>query len=547
MRKFVRSIVCGFALAATPALADVRLPAIFGDHMVLQRDRALPVWGWADAGEAVTIRAGAAIASATAGADGSWSAKLNSLAATAEPITVTVSGKNTIELKDVLVGDVWLCAGQSNMGWSVGGVLNAAEVLPKAKDDQLRLFMIDGQLTFDVQVNCRGRWVLCNPTTVSGFSAIGYFMGRDLREHLKVPTGLIESSMGGTASQAWTSREALDANPTLKGLMDVFRRDESQLREKTRVYETLTVPQWKEADQAWRRDVNPDYQKQLTLWNVAAKQAKTAGQPEPAKPQPSQPRPTLAPPPNRLTPTVLYNGMIAPIVPFAIKGVAWCQGEHNTFDPEPYPELLTTMIRDWRSRWHQGDVPFVYVQNADNPPKENGGVGQGNWARVREAQRKLAEPNTAMVVAVDVGDPTDIHYRNKQPIGQRMALAARHLAYAEDLAWAGPAFDHADFANGQATLHFKHAESGLMTGRPPIDSPFATPAEAPLRGFEIAGASKEFVPAEASIAGQTVVVKNLQVNDPVAVRYGWSDAPSVNLYNRAGLPASPFSTDHSQK
>lgn len=543
--KWICSAAC--ALMVAPAIADVRLPGIFSDHMVLQRDAAVPVWGWADAGEAITIKAGTAIATATADPNGKWVAKLNSLPASSEPITITVSGKNTIELKDVLVGDVWVCGGQSNMGWSLSAVQNANDVVPKADDLQLRFYIMEARMAFDPVDDCKGRWTICTPATAQLFPAIGYFLGRDLREHLKVPVGLVAVSMGGSSSQAWTSREALDANPALKPMMDAFRRDEAALREKTSVYETQTVPQWREADKVWRRDVLPEYQKQLKAWDQAVVQAKAAGVPAPAKPLANPPRPQLPAPPNRMTPTLLYNGMIAPLAPFAVKGVAWCQGEHNTFDPKLYAVLLPTMISDWRQRWSQPNLPFVYVQVAHNAPKENGGLNFGKWPLVREVQMKLADPNTAMVVAVDVGDPKDVHYRNKQPVGQRMALAARHVAYGESLAWSGPIFDRVEFASGQAVIRFRFADRGLVAGKPPTDSPFATAAAVPLTGFEIAGADQRFVPADATIQGSTVIVKSSQVPSPVAVRYGWSDAPLVNLYNSEGLPASPFRTDDREK
>lgn len=530
------------ALCAT-AQADVRLPAIFGDHMVLQRDAAVPVWGWADPGETVTIKADSATATATTDANGKWSAKLNALATRAEPITLHIAGKNTIELTDVLVGDVWLCAGQSNMGWSLGAIQNSADVVPKAKDDQLRLFMVENPLSFEPKDDCKGKWVLCTPGTASNFSAVGYFLGRDLREHLKIPIGLIGTNVGGSSSQAWTSRKALNARPALAKMMAAFKRDEAALREKLDTYYAKTIPQWQEADKAWRRDVNPAYQTQLQQWNAAVKQAKANGQTEPPKPQPRTPRPSLAAPPNRQTPTMCYNGLLAPLIPFAITGVAWYQGEHNTFDPKLYADLFPAMIEDWRSRWGQGDFPFVYVQIADNAPQNKGGLNFGKWAPVREVQLNLDLPKTAMAVSVDVGDPNDVHARNKQPVGQRVALAVRHIAYGEELAWSGPIFDRMELTSGGAVLHFKHTGSGLMTGKAPTVSPFATLSDEPVIGFEIAGADRKFVSAKVTIDGQTVIVNSPQVSEPVAVRYGWSDAPQVNLYNREGLPASPFRTD----
>jgi len=540
---------CGallFSIAFTAvACADVKMPAIFGDHMVLQRDRALPIWGWASPGESITVTAGAATASTATGPDGKWSVKLNSLPLSSDPIIVTVAGTNTVTISDVLVGDVWICAGQSNMGFPLNGVDDAAAVLKDATDDQLRLFTVTPALSFDVKDDCEGHWERCTPNNAGVFSAVGYFFGRGLRSHLKIPVGLVHSSLGGSSAQAWTSHGGLEKHPELHDMLAAFDRDQPKLRAMNQTYDTVTVPKWKEDDQAWRRDVMPAYQIELKKWSAAVAAAQAAGQPLPPKPLPSATHPALPAAPNRMAPTLLYNAMAAPLIPFAIKGVAWYQGENNTANPKLYRAEFPAMIQDWRNLWGQGDFPFLFVQIANNrnaPPIQ---TNPGKWAATREAQlMALSEPNTAMVVTTDVGDPDNVHYHNKLPVGERLALGARHLAYGENIAYSGPLFDRMAVTASGIRITFTQAGSGLMVGIPP-HGPTAGPAppQTPLKDFEIAGADHHFVPADARIDGDAVVVSSTQVPDPVAVRYGWADNPQGNLYNRDGLPASPFRTD----
>jgi sialate O-acetylesterase len=530
---------------AAAARADVKMPAIFADHMVLQRDRAVPIWGWASPGESVTVTAGSQTATAAAGPDGKWSLKLNSLSLSPQPISLTIAGKNTISINDVLVGDVWICAGQSNMGFPLSGIDDAAAVAKSAKDDQLRLFTVTPTLSFEVQDDCQGHWTLCDADTVRNFSAVGYFFGRGLRSDLKIPIGLVFTSLGGTSCQSWTSRDGLEKFAVGRALLASFDRDQAKLRAATDTYNNVTVPQWRKADLAWRRDVNPGYQAQLKQWNDAVVAARAAGQSPPPRPEPSVPRPSLAAAPNRHTPTLLYNAMAAPLIPFAMKGIAWYQGEANADNARQFRDEFPALIQDWRAKWGEGDVPFVFVQLANYRPPSPNVPDAGKWAATREAQLlALSQPNTAMVVTTDVGDPDNVHYHNKLPVGERLALCARHLAYGENIVFSGPLYDRMDIASGGIRITFSQTGAGLMVGTPP-HGPFASPAPAqtPLKDFQIAGADRHFVPADAKIDGDAVIVSSPQVADPVAVRYGWSDNPQGNLYNRDGLPASPFRTD----
>jgi len=532
------------ALCTASVQADVKLPAIFGDHMVLQRDAHVPVWGWANPGEGVTVTAGSATAKTTAGADGKWVVKLDPMKAGDQPIDLVVSGKNTIKLTDVLIGEVWICAGQSNMGYPLNASSTGAQEVPKAKHPMLRLFMEEPKIAFEPQADCVGKWQLCTPGTAANFSAVGYFFGRDLEENLSMPVGMIESSLGGTAAEAWTSLEALQANPLTRPLADDFEANKPALMKLTETYENVTLPKGQQDIEQWRKEVNPSYQAALKSWNDAVKQAHADGTPVPPKPLPSRPRPSIPAPPNRHTPTTLYNGMIPPLIPFAIKGVIWYQGEADEDRPIQYRAIFPTMITDWRTRWGEGDFPFLFVQLPNamarvDHPSESG------WAGVREAQSMaLALPNTADAVTIDGGED-NIHPPDKIDVEKRLFLATRKLVYGEDIIASGPTFKSASLDNGKMRIAFDHVGSGLTIGVGPSTRPGVPPAPvaSELKGFAIAGADKHFVWADAKIDGDSVLVWSNQVSEPVAVRYGWADNPEVNLYNKEGLPAAPFRTD----
>jgi sialate O-acetylesterase len=494
-------------LAPALALAEVKLPALIGDNMVLQQGKKVAIWGTADPGESVSVTLGDHSATATAGSDGGWKAELGPLKA-GGPYDVTIVGKNTITLHNVVVGEVWVCSGQSNMEMAVGnsprawgGVKNYEKEIAAGNYPLLREFTVKKAVAGKPQKEVQGHWMVASPQTVGEFTAVGYFFGRDLSKALKVPVGLVHSSWGGTPAESWTSAEALAANPDLKPLLDDWAQ--------------------KVADYPKLFDA---YKQQLNDWQQAAEKAEAEGTvAPPAPPMPPDPRSS----PWRAA--GLYNGMIAPLLPYAIAGAIWYQGESNADRAYQYRKLFPTMIQDWRRAWGEGDFPFLFVQLANFiqnfAPKTS-------WAELREAQSMtLSLPKTGMAVAADIGDPYDIHPKNKQEVGRRLALAAEAIAYAKRVVYSGPVYQSMTTEGGSIRLKFKEVNGGLVA------------KGGALRGFEIAGEDRKFVPAEARIDGNTVVVQSARVSKPVAVRYAWEDNPECSLYNKAGLPASPFRTD----
>ncbi len=499
-------ILTGLAAAAS---ADVKLAGVFGDHMVLQRGVAVPVWGWADPGEAVTVTLGGQTKTATAAECGKWSVRFDALRA-GDPLELQAKGKNnTVAFSDVLVGEVWLCSGQSNMEMSVGGVANKDAEIAAANHPQIRMYFIDHVPAKEPQARRNGRWAVCSPQTVAGFSAAAYFFGRELQQQLNVPVGLINSSWGGTPVQTWTSIKSHEAVPELKPMVADLRRNE----------EFYTSGKAK-----------AQYEKQLADWEKAAAAAKGSGTPlKNQKPQPPQ-DPELSP----WAPAALYNGMIAPLVPYAIRGAIWYQGESNAGSPI-YGIQLAALIANWRDDWKQGDFPFLFVQLPNfmarqTQPSES----VGGWPLEREQFLKLLETvkNTGMAVTIDVGEADNIHPRDKQDVGKRLAQWALAKTYGKDVAASGPLYKSNRREAGKIVVEFNYAGGGL-----------ASRDGGKLTGFAIAGADKKFVRADAQIVGGTVVVSSPAVPSPVAVRYAWANNPPCNLVNKAGLPASPFRTD----
>jgi sialate O-acetylesterase len=503
MRTHWLTAACLWLAAAGLARGDVTLPAVLSDHMVLQRDTAVPIWGRAAPGEKVTVAIAGQTKAATADAKGAWMVTLDALKA-GGPHTMTVSGKNTLTVSDILVGEVWLCSGQSNMAMAVGGARDAAQEAAAANYPQIRHFRVARTSARTPQGKGKGAWVVCSPRTVKGFTATGYFFGRDLHKHLKVPVGLINSSVGGTPVEAWTPASALADDPALKTLLD--QRAESR------------KPANAQAQKA--------FEAQLARWKLAAAKAKAAGKKPPRKPR-DRGRAMGAQPFGGL-----YNGMIAPLVPFAIRGATWYQGERNCNNGTQwlYRKLLPALITSWRKAWARDDLPFLYVQL----PNFRGHHAHipDDWAVMRESMAEtLKLPATGMAVTIDIGEERDIHPRNKQDVGARLALAARAVAYGEKLCHSGPLYESAKFEGARARLSFRHVGDGLVAkgGR--------------LTGFMIAGKDRKFVAAEATIEGAEVVVSAAGVAEPLAVRYAWANNPTCTLANKAGLPASPFRTD----
>ena len=484
------------ASASNAANAEVKLPSVLADHMVLQRDRPVHLWGTADAGEQVQVDFRGHHATAAADRLGRWSVYLPAGEA-GGPFPLTVQGSNRIEFKDVLVGDLWLASGQSNMEFPMAanppwtdGVQHASTEIAAAQYPRLRLFKVKSSTSSYPLSDVRAAgWTACTPASVAGFSAVAYFFGRELLEKEKVPVGLVESDVGGTPAEAWTSLDALSADPAL---MPVF------------------------AARAQMMDALP-----TTLLQVQAEARENAA----AK---AQGRPPVAAPwrpdPATWAPAALFNAMIAPLTPLPLRGVIWYQGESNTgAERAPlYARLFPAMIEDWRRQWAQGDFPFLYVQIANYSSTDD-------WPTVREAQRTtLSLANTGMAVTIDIGDPGKIHPTDKQDVGHRLALWARAISYGEQVEDSGPLFRQAVPEGGRMRVWFDHAKSGLVA------------KGGALRGFEVAGADGRYQPATATIEGESVVAASGSVAKPMYVRYGWAAAPQCTLFNREGLPASPF-------
>jgi len=522
-----------FNLSLVSVRAEVKLPGIFGDHMVLQRDTSVPVWGSAAPDEAVTVTAGSVTASTKADKDGKWIVHLDKLPLSATPIELDVNGTNKITFHDVLVGDVWVCSGQSNMAFPLGEASTANEEIPTANHPEMRLFLVQQNPSFKPQSNCTGQWVLCTPATARDFSAVGYFFAKEIAATAKVPVGLIGSYVGSTPAQAWTSLGTLQSDPDLK---KAYADPLAEL-----AADPVAV---KAAHDAWLANGGRAYLDAMTKWyedNWAAQQKGAASPPQPAH------YPVPEPPYEGQTtlPTVLFNGMIAPLEPFAIKGVIWYQGESNGGD-SLYAKLFPAMIADWRKSWGQGDFPFLYVQLPNLGPRSPNPAEISGWPVAREDQLNgHAIPKTGMAITIDAGDGENLHPPYKDIVGHRLAQYARHLVYGEDLVYSGPLYDSFKIDGNKVTITFKNVGTGLKIGTPPVTPPGGTPPpNDELKGFAVAGIDHKYSWAKATISGtDTVTVTCDQVTAPTSVIYGWDADPVVNLYNSADLPASPFRTD----
>ncbi len=493
-----------FLLTTSLATAEVRLPALFSDHMVLQAGQADAVWGWASPGEKICVSIAGQTKSATAGTDGRWQLRLDPLRA-GGPHVLKVQSTNTIRVRDVLVGEVWLGSGQSNMAMKVANAQDFAQEQAAANLPTLRMFNVERLPITTPQADCKGQWQVCTPETVGAFSATAYFFGRPLLNELQVPVGLINSSVGGTDIAAWTSAEVQQKVPALLAQME----------------------SWKQRDTTFdMAQAKADHERRMAAWKEAAKKARAA-----KRDVPRAPKPPVEPQHDQNRPANLYNGMIAPLIPYTIRGAIWYQGEHNSRTPETgalYSLQLPLLIADWRARWGY-DFPFAWVQ-LPNFNRTGGG-----WEVVRESMLKsLSVKDTGMAITIDIGDPKDIHPKNKQEVGRRLAMWALAKVYGKPGASSGPLPASHEIRGQEVCVRFQHADGGLV----------AKGGE--LRGFVIAGADRQWVPAQARIDGQSVIVSSPQVKQPVAVRYAWSDNPDCNLYNGAGLPATPFRTDEGQ-
>jgi len=515
-----------FAVMCGGVRAEVVLPPLFSDGLVLQAGSKAPVWGKADPGEKVTVTIAGQSRNAMADAQGKWRVDLENLEA-GGPLGMTVAGKNTLTIRNVLVGEVWLASGQSNMEYPLAAwhVRNGDAEVAAANYPLIHVFTVKTKVAPAPLEEAEGSWQVCTPTNAPSFSATGYFFARDLHKAIGKPVGLIHSSVSGTLAEAWTSTEVLKGEPDFAA---IFQR-------------------YDDAVAAYPKALQ-DYKDKLAAWEKAAATAKEANEKPPAKP--AEPRdPATA----TTRPGGLFNGKIAPLIPFGFRGAIWWQGEFNSERGEQYAKLFPALIRDWRRRWAQGDFPFLFVQlqNLDIQPQPN----KAHYDEMRDAQLMTLRSvtNTGMAVACDVGDANNIHPPNKQVIGGRLALIARATVYGEkELEYSGPLYQGMKVDGGLIRLSFTHLGGGLTVkngggdvslpwraGGPPVGSR-AKPA---LDSFVIAGADRKFVKAEAKIDGDAVLVCSPEVKQPVAVRYAWADNPVCTLYNQAGLPASPFRTD----
>ncbi len=499
-------VACGCATSGMGgAQPELTLASVIGDHMVLQQGGPAPIWGKTAPNTKVRVVMGDHRITTRSDEQGNWRVDLGALTA-GGPYDITIqAGKTEKVISDVLVGEVWVCSGQSNMQFSVRGANNADEEIKNANYPNIRLFSVTRK-TSDVPLSeCEGSWSACSPETVPDFSAVGYFFGRRLYQTLDVPIGLIHSSWGGTPAEAWTSMPKLESNPDFQPILD----------------------RWEKIIEDYPK-AKADYDKALAEWQKKAADAKANNQPEPK----GKPNPPIGPDhPHR--PATLYNAMIQPLIPYGIRGAIWYQGESNAGRAYQYRSLFPAMIEDWRANWGEGPFPFLFVQLA-NFMKYNPDANAGSaWAELREAQHMtLGLENTGEAVIIDIGEANDIHPKNKQDVGARLSQAAWKVAYGmNDAVWSGPELASMKKEGNAIRLTFDHANGGLMANGDKLE------------GFAVAGEDKIYHWADAKIDGNSVIVSAPDVANPIAVRYGWADNPRCNLYNGAGLPASPFRTD----
>lgn len=497
-----RSFALAALLSVTTASAAVKMPAIFSDHLVLQRDKPIPVWGTAAPGEEVVVEFAGQKKVAKADAAGMWSVQLDALPANAQPQVLKAGG---VTIQDVLVGEVWLASGQSNMEWEMQMKPDSKADIPNANHPQLRLIEIPKTVALAPQNNVSAAWATCTPESAATFSAVGYYFGLKLQEELKVPIGIIQSAWGGTRIEPWTSEAAFDAVPELKA----FAQE---------VHAKLPG--------------NPAYQAAhekhlaaVATWSEAVRAALTKKLPVPA--MPSQPQTFTA---GAGTPTALYNAMIHPLVPFAIRGAIWYQGESNHNEGFVYTEKKKALLASWRSVFQQPDLPFYFVQIA---PFQYGQEDIEILPQFWQAQREcLKIPHTGMAVITDIGEVPDIHPAKKKEVARRLSLWALAKTYGlAEIDPSGPLYASHAVEGATIRVKFDHAASGLA-GRD----------GKPLSHFEIAGRDGLFVPAEAKIEGSDVIVTSPKVPEPRRVRFGWSKLAIPNLMDKDGLPATAFHT-----
>ncbi|MBA7568176.1 hypothetical protein ES708_09897 [subsurface metagenome] len=479
--------------------AKVKLPSVFSDKMVLQQKSIATIWGWADAGEKILITTSwGKKAEIVANTNGNWTVKISTPSGSYSPQQITIKGENEIILKNILIGEVWLCSGQSNMGWSVSQSNNADEEIANAKYPNIRFFHVPNTMAWEPQTDVNAEWQVCSPETVAKKSAAAYFFGRNLFQELNVPIGLIVSAWGGSDVQAWIDRR----NASKLGFQNIV--------------------DWYDQHESSFKKLRAEWMEGINKWKTQQKEGE--------KPDWST-RPKRMLPGDNHIPFALYNGMIHPIKPYIIKGAIWYQGETNVPRANQYRTLFPAFIQSWRNVWQQGNFPFYYVQIAPFHYRDSLGVTS---AELRDAQLKTLDlvKNTGMVVTTDIGNALDIHPRKKQDVGYRLALLALHDYGKLDHGFSSPLYESKKVSGNSLIIDFKYAKE-LKTKR-----------GNEIIGLTIAGKDQKFVKAKAEIInGNRLKVWSDDVKKPVAVRYGWSNAPFVNLVNEVNLPVSPFKTD----
>jgi sialate O-acetylesterase len=507
------AITCvALTLSAAAAQADVSLNNMFGDHMILQQGIKNKVWGKADPGEAVTVTLGGQSKSATAGADGMWEVFLDPVLEYGGPHTLTVKGKNTVTFNDVLIGEVWVCSGQSNMQWSVNQANDPDLEKAAAKFPNIRFISVPQVGIQEPQWNFTGKWQACSPETVGEFSAVGYLFGRQLQQTLGVPIGLIDNAWGGSAAEAWVKRDKLAAHPVLKVLHEKWQKEEAN-------FETAKA----------------EFEKKMAEWTAAATKAKAEGKPEPGG-KPQHPDARMK---GNARPGNIHSGVLTPSIGYGIKGAIWYQGESNAGRAYQYRELFPFMIQSWRDEWGLGDFPFYWVQLADFKAEKTE-PAESDWAELREAQTMTMKklPNTGEAVIIDIGEGKDIHPKNKQDVAKRLARWALSQTYkVSGIAARSPLYQSLEKQGSKMVLAFDHLARPSKNAWRPFD------VNEPI-GFTIAGADKTFMSAKAAIRDDgRIEVWSDAVAEPVAVRYAWADNPVCNMYSAEGLPLTPFRTD----
>ena len=489
-------------LSSTPALA-LTLPRFFSDNMVLQRDLPVKIWGWADPGQEVEVSFAGQKVISKAGSDGRWTVSLAPLPANAEPAEISISsGDKKISIKNVLVGEVWICSGQSNMEWVLASSQNAKEALAAANHPGIRHFKVKLTTSPKPQKDVAGEWLVCTPAGAINFTAVGYHFALQLHQKLNVPIGLINTSWGGTRIEPWTDPEGFTVSPKLKDISDLIAGADE-------VHRTAQAAKLDQIE-TWLKESRAALEKKSDL------PAFPARMPEHPLNQADKP-------------TAIYNAMVAPLVPYAFRGAIWYQGESNNGEGMLYYEKMRALISSWRNLWKQGDFPFLYVQLAPyryGRPEALPGIWEAQTAA-------LSIPNTGMAVITDIGNVSDIHPRNKEEVGRRLSLWALAKTYRQEgIEYSGPLYKSKKLDGSRVILSFEHADAlKSLDGKP-------------LSWFTLAGADKSFVEAKAEISGDKVIVTSDAVTAPAEVRFGWNELAEPNLANGAGLPASPFRTDN---